>query len=169
MLGLPSDIASNRIDGERSIWKTQWKRIQSRTPPSTFAARGRPFQALQNILVTLQSIGAIGWLQSANRLEFPIGSGGGDRPIGCGRPNCRLLDVRLAVADSKKSSSQKCSRQNSVQNAPIGIFAALMETVFVTISVFLYWANVWTTVGPIGSIGQADQGWEKSIGSIGQG
>ena len=64
-----------------------------------------------------------------------------------------------------------------MQNAPIGIFTALMRTIFVIISVFMSRANFWATFGPIGpksigsigSIGQADQGWEKSIGSIGQG
>ena len=59
-----------------------------------------------------------------------------------------------------------------MQNAPIGTFTALMGTIFVTISVFMSRANFWSTFGPIrskpiGSIGQADQGWEKSIGLIG--
>ena len=59
-----------------------------------------------------------------------------------------------------------------MQNAAIGIFTALMGMIFVTISVFMSRANFCATFGPIGSIGQADQGWEKSIGligSIGQG
>ena len=122
---------------------------------------GLPSRIENQNLITLQSIGSdrlapIGW-----NFQSAPSAGGGDRPICCGRPNCRLLDGRSAVADSKKSSSQKRSRRNSVQNAPIGIFTALMGTIFVTISVFLSRPNFWATFGPIGSIGS------KSIGSIG--
>ena len=75
----------------------------------------------------------IGWLQSAIGWNFRSApsAGGGDRPIGCGRPNCRLLAGRSAVADTKKSSSQTCSRRHPVQNGPIGIFTALTGTIFV--------------------------------------
>ena len=114
----------------------------------------------------------IGWFQSANRLEFPIGSIGWWR-----RSADRLWQTRLPASGrpiscsglKKKSSSQKCSHQNSVQNAPIGIFTALMGTIFVTVSVFMSQAHFWAIFGPSSSIGQADQGWKKSMGSIGQG
>ena len=111
----------------------------------------------------------IGWLQSANRLEFPIGSIGWWR-----RSADRLWQTRLPGSGwpigcgglKQMSSSQKRSRQNSVQNAPIGIFTALMGAIFVTISVFMSRANFWATFGPIGPIGSIGS---KSIGSIGHG
>ena len=132
-----------------------------------------PGHSTVNRLRSAGSNRPIGW-----NFQSAPSAGGGDRPIGCGRPDCRLLDGRSAVADSKKSSSQKRSCRNSVRNAPIGIFTALVGTIFVTISVFMSRANFWATFGPIGSIGsigsksigsisQADQGWEKSIGPIG--
>ena len=45
------------------------------------------------------------------------------------------------VYPKKTSTSQIDSHQNSVQNAPIGVFTALTATIFVTISVFMSQGN----------------------------
>ena len=134
----------------------------------------KPGRSTVNRLRSAGSNRPIGW-----NFQSAPSAGGGDRPIGCGRPDCRPLDGRSAVADLKKSSPQKRSHRNSEQNAPIGIFTALMGTIFVTISVSVsgqllehFWPNRLDRLvdsKSIGSIGQADQGWEKSFGSIGQG
>ena len=152
-------------------------------PPGTTSSRGEV--PLMRASATLTGRSTVHRLRSAGS-DRPIGwnfrsapsAGGGDRPIGCGRPDCRLLDGRSAVADPKKSLSQKRSRRNSVQNAPIEKFTALLGTTFVNISVFMSRANFWATFGPIGSIGSKSIGsigsigwaaaaWEKPIGPIG--
>ena len=51
--------------------------------------------------------------------------------------NRRFESLKLSTPIQSMSSSQSCSHQNSVQNAPIESSTALTGTTFVTISVFM--------------------------------